>query len=90
MAPTLPSRVSLVRSLLSPLAIELGATGPPEVRGAVISSNAEFGPFTTPCAVDAVRVGWSRAILPRLGEESTGPFPIDQSAVGLVRKGRAG
>jgi len=83
-------QVATVRSLLSSLASELGATGPPEVRGALVFINAEFGLFTSPFAVDGVWVGWGKAIRKRLGEQSTGPLPVEGVAKRLARELRAG
>ena len=82
-------QVATVRSLLSPLAAELGA-GPPEVRGALVFINAEFGLFTSPFAIDGVWVGWGQAIRKRLGEEATGTLPVDGAAKRLGRELRAG
>ena len=65
-------------------------TSPPEVRGALVFTNAEFGLFTSPFAVDDVWVGWGRAIRKRLGEEATGSFPVDAVAKRLARELRAG
>ena len=81
-------QVATVQSLLSPLASEVG--GPPEVRGALVFINAEFGLFTSPFAVDGIWVGWGKAIRKRLGEEATGPLTVDGIAKRLARELRAG
>ena len=83
-------QVDTVRSVLTPFASELGVTGPPEVRGALVFINAEFGIFTSPFAVDGVWVGWGKAIRKRLGEEAAGPLPVDGVAKRLARELRAG
>jgi hypothetical protein len=63
---------------------------PPEVRGALVFINAEFGLFTSPFVVDGVWVGWGKAIRKRLGEETTGRHPVDEIAKRLARELRAG
>jgi hypothetical protein len=75
---------------LAPLASELGLTTPPDVRGALVFVNAEFGLFTTPFTVDSVWVGWDKAIRKRLGEVATGSLPVDRIAKRLARELRAG
>jgi hypothetical protein len=83
-------QVAIVHSLLSPLASELGIAVPPEVRGALVFIDAEFGLFTSPFVVDDVWVGWGKAIRKRLGEEATGRHPVDEVAKRLARELRAG
>lgn len=83
-------QVETVRLLLAPLASELGMTAPPNVRGALVFINAEFGLLATPFAVDGVWVGWGKSIRKRLGEEATGSLPVDGIAKRLARELRAG
>jgi hypothetical protein len=59
-------QVATVRSLAASLASEVGMTAPPDVRGALVFINAEFGLFTTPFTVDDVWVGWGKSIRKRL------------------------
>ncbi len=82
-------QVETVQSLLSPLASELGMSAPPEVRGALVFINAEFGLFSTPFEVDGVWVGWGKAIRKRLGDETAGGLPGDVIAKRLARDLRA-
>ena len=83
-------QVEVVRSLLAPPASELGSTEPPEVCGALVFTNAEFGLFTRPFTVDGVWVGWGRAVRKRLGEEAAGSLPVDGIAKRLARELRPG
>lgn len=83
-------QVETVRALLAAQGTELGMTARPDVRGALVFTNAEFGLFSTPFAVDGVWVGWGRAIRTRLGEEATGSLPVDGIAKRLARELRAG
>jgi hypothetical protein len=84
-------QVEIVRSLLAPLASELGMTTLPEVRGALVFVNAEFGLFAAPFAVDGVWVGWGKAVRKRLStEETAGSLPVDIVAKRLARELRAG
>jgi hypothetical protein len=83
-------QVATVRSLATSLASEVGMTAPPDVRGALVFINAEFGLFTTPFPVDDVWVGWGKSIRKRLGEEVSGSLPVDEIAKRLARELRAG
>jgi len=62
---------------------------PPDVRGALVFTNAEFGLFSSPFIVDNVWVGWGKAIRKRLGEEAKGRQPVDEIARRLARELRA-
>jgi hypothetical protein len=83
-------QVAAVRSLLAPLAGELGMAHAPPVRGALVFINAEFGLFASPFAVDDVWVGWGKPIRKRLGEQTTGSLPVAIVAKRLARELRAG
>jgi hypothetical protein len=83
-------QVETVRSLLSPLVVELGMKSPPEVRGGLVFINAEFGLFTSPFAVDGVWVGWGKAARRGLAAQAEGQLPIDPIAKRLARELRAG
>ena len=83
-------QVATVQSLLAPLVSELGLARAPEVRGALVFINAEFGLFSSPFAVDDVWVGWGKAIRKRLGDEATGSVAVDVVAKRLARELRAG
>ena len=83
-------QVAIVRSLLAPVASELGMTAPPEVRGALVFIDAEFGLFSSPFSIEGVWVGWGKAIRKRLREETTGRQPVGETAKRLARELRAG
>jgi hypothetical protein len=83
-------QVETVRSLLSLPAVEPGMTAPPDVRGALVFTNAEFGLFSSPFTVDGLWVGWGKAIRKRFGEETTGSLPVDGIAKRLAHELRAG
>jgi hypothetical protein len=83
-------QVAAVRSLLAPLAGELGMAEAPPVRGALVFVNAEFGLFSSPFVVDDVWVGWGKPIRKRLGEQTAGTLPVDAVAKRLARELRAG
>jgi len=83
-------QVGIVRSVLSPLASDLGMAVPSEVRGALVFINAEFGLFTSPFLVDGVWVGWGKAVRKQLSGETMGHQPIDEIAKRLARELRAG
>jgi hypothetical protein len=83
-------QVAAVRSLLAPLAGELGLAEPLPVRGALVFVNAEFGLFASPFAVDDVWVGWGKPIRKRLGEQTAGSLPVDVVAKRLARELRGG
>jgi hypothetical protein len=83
-------QVAAVRSLLEPLAGELGMAEAPTVRGALVFVSAEFGLLSSPFVVDDVWVGWGKSIRKRLGEETAGTLPVDAVAKHLARELRAG
>ncbi len=83
-------QVEIVRSILSPLTTELGMTAPPEVRGALVFTNAEFGLFPSPFTVDGVWVGWGKAARKGLAAQTEGQLPVDRIAKRLARELRAG
>ena len=83
-------QVAAVRSLLAPLAGELGMAEAPPVRGALVFVNAEFGLFASPFVVDDVWIGWGKPIRKRLGEQTAGTLPVGVAAKRLARELRAG
>lgn len=83
-------QVETVRSVLLPLTSELGLAASPEVRGALVFTNAEFGLFPSPFTVDGVWVGWGKAARKGLTAPAEGQLPVDRIAKRLARELRAG
>ena len=83
-------QVEIVRSILAPVTTELGMTQAPEVRGALVFTNADFGFFPSSFLVDGVWVGWGKAARNGLAAQAEGPLPVDRIAKRLARELRAG
>ena len=82
-------QVAVVRSVLAPLAEELGVGGIPPVWAGLVFIHAEFGLFTSPFEVDGVWVGWGKAIRKRLVDQPPSRS-VDVVAKRLARELRAG
>jgi hypothetical protein len=83
-------QTTAVEGVLATIQQELGLPRLPDVRGALVFTNAEFGLFSSPFGVDGVWVGWGKAACERLVEETGGMLPVDAIAKRLACRLRAG